>query len=279
MVNVTQGFISVGGGQSVSGDSAPPPPPDLGAANFRKDIDLGFTQSITLEMRQAQDVGLSAEQAPATLLTNEGLGLSVDTFASGTSKPEQTTGLTMGAVLVMNNLPEKSAGFAIEQFWDYTGDKYVATASNIGSDNFSNPTNAQGAQDGSSATRSGQALASTSAQLRCVHVAVGNKDELNIDKVELRFYAQQSGTTLGNGGMGFDWRIGSSGGWTNLASYTDNQNFLTTPDTFDVTGSITDWNDIRDIETRVTATLALGTVAVTISVDAVDKHIEASLIE
>lgn len=279
MVNVTQGFISVGGGSSVSGDSAPPPPPNLGAANFRKDIDLGLAQSITLEMRQAQDVGFSAGQAPATLLTAESLGLSVDTFASGTAKPEQTTGLTMGSVLVMNNLPEKNAGFQMQQTWNYVGTKWVATATNTVGDAWSNPNNALGANDGSSATRSGQALSSTDGTIEFTHDAVGLKDSLTIDKVELIYYHSLSGVVLGNGTLSLQWRIAPSVGWSTLVTHNSSVNFIASGQTFDITGSIADWDDIRNIETRARATMNLGAATVTASIDAVRINIEASLIE
>lgn len=281
MTNVTQGFISIGGGSSVSGDTAPPPPPDLGAANFRKDIDLGLSQQTTLVMNTPpeQGLGLSIEQAPATLLTNQTLGLSVDTFSSGTAKPDQNLGLTQGSVVTMNNLPEKSAGFSIEQTWSYTGTKNVATASNLGPDNWTNVTNAQGAPNNVFATRSGQALSSTDASIRCQFQAVGTKDPLTRTKVELRFYVEQSGTSLGNGGLSVEWRIGSSGGWTNLATYTGDVDFAPAFVAFDITGSVATWQNVRDIEARVRANLALGTALVTCRCDAVILHIEANLTE
>ena len=279
MVTVTQGFISVGGGSTLSGDSAPPPPPDLGAANFRKDIDLGLTQEHTLVMNTPpeQTLGLSVDAGVATLLTLPTIGLSVETFASGTVNQSQDLGLTQGSVLTMNNLPEKSAGFSIEQTWSYSGNKPIATATNIGSDNWSSVTNAQGTNTGTNATVSGQALNATDAQIRGQHVAVGTKDPLNIDLVQLRFFVGQTGTVLGNGGLELAYRIGSSGGWTTLEVFSNN--VTSTVEIYNLTGIVTTWNDIRDLETRVRFNVAAGTPLVNATCDSVQLIIDASLLE
>lgn len=277
--------LRIGGGSSVSGDSAPPPPPDLGAANFRKDADIGLTQETTLVMNTPPpvDIGLSVEQFPAVLLTEEALGLSIDTFASGTIKPANDIGLTQGSVLTMQTPPAQDTGFRIEQTWDYTGTKYGLSVINdvTSPDNFSNPGNAAGAPDGSNASRSGQALNATQAFLKAdTFDAIGTKDSLNIDKVELRFYAQQTGTVLNNGIMRFRWGLFESvGSSTTLVTYTDDQNFLTVPDAHDITGSITDWDDIRNINMWVEAVMDVGEALITVNVNAFEIHIEASLVE
>ncbi len=281
MVSITQGAISIGGGQSVSGDTAPPPPPDLGAANFRKDADIGLSQETTLVMNtpQAQALGFSAIQAPATLLTKPTIGLSIDTFSSGTAKPDVNLGLTQGTVLNMNGLPEKSAGFTIQQTYDYTGNKYVGTVNDVGTNSFSNPNNAIGAPDGVFAESSSNALGSRSYELQFVHNAVGNKDELNIDLVQLQFFFRINQVILNDADVRLYWRIGSSGGWTQLAQYTNNQNFTSTPATFDLTLAATTWNDIRDIESRITVDFPLSALGLSCGVDAVNKYIEASLVD
>lgn len=276
MTNVTQGFISIGGGSSVSGDSAPPPPPDLGAANFRKDIALGLTQETTLVMNTPpeQTLGLSIEQR-ATLLTLENLGLSIETFASGTIKPAQNIGLTQGSVLTMQTPPPQNTGFSIEQFWDYTGTKYAATIANTG---FSNPNNALGAPNGTLANVAGQALSSTTASLTTTAIdAIGLKDSLNIDLVELRWYTRQTGTVLNNGNL----RMVGLRGATQIhtITFSNNQNFLTTPYTYDATGDVTDWDDVRALDMEVRVSLGAGTPLVNVDVDAFEIYIEASLVE
>lgn len=252
-----------------------------GAANFRKDIEAGFDLTTLLEMVTDIEAGVAIDQTPATLMREQEAGLAVETFASGTCDHAQDAGFAADTVMTMINLPDNTNGIAQQQYIEYVGTKWITTATNIGADNFTNVTNAQGANDGTSATRAGQTLSSTDGQIRGQFTinAGGEKDPLNIDKVELRFHVSQTGTALNNGGLGLDWRIGSSGGWTNLATYTNNQNFISTPDTYDITGSIASWANIRDIEIRVTATLGTATALVTVSADAVRLHVEGSLIE
>lgn len=264
------GFRILGGG---SGGGAP------AAINFRKDIETGIAMQSRLIAKQPQSVGFAVEQAPATLNRLQEAGVAVETFASGTSNNAQAVGFAQGSVLTMNNLPEGIAGFGQQQTIDYVGSKFIATATNIGSENWTNVTNAQGENDGANATRAGQVLNATDAQIRGQMDSVGTKDPLNIDRVELRYYVSQTGTALNNGGLELDYRIGSSGAWTNLATYTNDQNFLTTPDAYDITSAITGWNDIRAIEIRVRCNLAIATSTVTCNCDAVLLHLEASLIE
>ena len=246
-------------------------------ANFRKDIGAGLAQQSVIDLRLPQAAGFAIVQVPATLLTTPEAGFAVETFASGTAKSSQEAGINHTNIVTIELL--EAYGVQVQQTYDYTGTKWIATATNIGSDNWTSVTNAQGANDSSNASRSGQALSTTDAQIRGQMDAVGTKDSLTIDKVELWYYVQQTGTTLNNGGLELDWRIGTTGAWTNLATYTNNQNFLTTPDTHAITGSITDWDDIRAIEVRVRANLGAGTTLVTCNCDAVRLHIEASLVD
>ncbi len=265
------GFRVLGGG---GGAGAP-----AGAANFRKDIEAGFAQETTLEMVTEQESGFAVEQFPAILMREQDAGYTVSTFASGTTSTEQDAGFAANTVLTMINLPEKISGVQMQQTWDYVGTKAVATATNIGGDNWTSVTNAQGTPDSSFATRAGQALSSTDGQIRCQMQATGNKDELTIDAVTLRFYVEQTGTVLSNGGLELAWRIGNTGAWTTLATYTGNVDFAPAYDEHDITGSIASWQNIRDVECRVRANLGTGTPLVNCRCDAVELHIEASLLD
>ena len=255
---------------------------------------LGLSQSTFAEgtVLPPQQAGLSAATAPATMTTDEGVGFSaeqasavlmreqeagvgVNTVTSGTVEKQQGIGVAAGNILVMNNLPDQDPGIKQQQIFTYVGTKYAATITNSG---WTNPNNATGAPNGSNATVSGSLISGVDATLDCVHDAVGTKDPLDIDKVELRFYASQTGTLLGNGDLRFYWRIGA-GAWQLLAQYQNDVNFLTNPDVHDVTGSVTDWDDIRDIETRVRAIYGLGDVLISAACDAVTKYIEGSLID
>lgn len=248
--------------------------------NFRKDIEAGIGFESLLTAVVAEESGIAVDQV-ATLRAVEDCGVSVEQRATGTSKSTQEAGIEQLSVLTMNNLPEGIQGFEQQQTWDYTGTRYIGTASNIGADNWTNVTNAQGdPASAGNATRSGQLLASTDAQIRGIVNDINtSKDVLNIDLVEIRYYVQQSGTTLNNGGLELDWRLGTSGGWTNLATYTNDQNFLTTPDAHVITGSISSWTNIRDVEVRVRFNVGTATNLVNAACDAVELHVEASLVE
>jgi hypothetical protein len=183
-------------------------------------------------------------------------------------------GLGVTPILNMTALPEDSAGFDIEtKVYSYTGTKPIATATNIGSDNFANIANAEGNPDGASAFRRGKTFSTTSAQLRGQHVAIPVNDDVSIALVELRFYVDQQATFLNNGGLELALRANSSASWTTLATYAGNVDFLTTPDVYTVTG-LTTWDQVNDLETRVSVTLPALTGLLTCRCDAIVKYVE-----
>jgi hypothetical protein len=180
----------------------------------------------------------------------------------------------------MLNKPEPQTGIAITRIsYVYVGTKWIATASSIGTDAWTNITNAQGAANGSSATRAGQVLNPTSSQMRCQYESVGLKEELTLEAVELRFHVAQAGTILNNGGLSLDYRLSNAGAWTNLVTYANNQNFIASPVVFDMSAIANTWAKVKLLETRVAVTLGVATSGVTCSVDAVRLHLEASLID
>jgi hypothetical protein len=251
-------------------------PPPTGSPNFFKEISAGLGIRSVVKATQEQGLGFGIQQAPATLLTEQTAGLGVNTFASGEIIPNIATGMGMGSVLNMVIPPIDETGFDIEtKVYSYVGTKPIETATNIGADNFTNVTNAEGNPDGSSATRAGQALSTTNAQIRGQHVAVPENDDVDIGLVELRFYAAQSGTALNNGGLEFAWRANSAASWTTLVTYAGNVDFLSTPDAYEILGLST-WSDVNSIETRVSAVLPALSSTVTISSNATIKHVEGS---
>jgi hypothetical protein len=248
--------------------------------NFRKDVEAGISAVSILTAKASQGAGVGASQSPATLTKTQTVGSAVSTFATGTVQDPQAAGILAGSVLTQLSKPPSNPGAAITRVeYQYTGEKWVATASDIGTDAWTNLANAQGAADGSSATRAGQTLNATSAEMRCQFDTVSGKGQLTLDKVELSFYVAQSGTILNNGGLSLDYRIGSAGGWTNLVTYVNNQDFLTTPVVFNLTAAAITWANAGDVEVRVGADLVIATGGVTCSVDAVSLDIEASLID
>lgn len=251
-----------------------------GGVNFRHDVESGTKLGSALKTTMVQASGSSAAQCPATLTTAQASGSSVSQVASGTATAEQISGTKTTTVMNQIGNPLAVCGSEIQSI-SYVGTvkRWVATATNIGADNWNSITDAQGASDSSSATRSGQTLSATDAELRLQFDLIEKKDALNIDGVKLHFYVSQSGTGLNNGGLSLDWRIGSSGPWTTLATYTNNQNFMTTPDTYDISSSISSWADISAVEARVRCNLGGATALVSCAVDAVQLHINTSLEE
>tara|TARA_R110000850_G_scaffold91270_2_gene193826 strand:+ start:1045 stop:1848 length:804 start_codon:yes stop_codon:yes gene_type:complete len=258
------------------GGSAGGTPPPTGTPNFYKEINLGSSFKSILKAVQEQEMGLGITQAPATLLTEQTIGLGVNTFASGTIITPISAGLNMGSVLNMVIPPQDETGYDIEtKVYSYVGTKPIATATNTGTDNWTNVTNAQGNPDGSSATRAGQALNATSAQIRGQHVTVPYNDDVDITLVQLKFYAAQSGTALNNGGLEFAWRANSTAAWTTLVTYTGNVNFLTVSDDHDIVG-LTTWAEVDAIETQVSVVLPALTATVSCSSNATVKYLEGA---
>jgi hypothetical protein len=256
------------------GGSSGGTPPPTGSPNFYKEIGAGLGIISVVKATQEQGVGFGIEQAPATLLTEQTVGLGVNTFASGLIVPNTATGMRMGSVLNMVIPPQDEAGFDIvTRVYSYVGTKPIETATNIGADNFTNVTNAQGNPDGSSATRTGQALSTTNAQIRGQHIAVPQNDDVDISLVELRFYASQAGTALNNGGLELAYRANSAASWITLVTYAGNVNFLSSPDVYVISG-LTTWADVNSIETRVSAVLPTLSATVTVNCDSVVKYAE-----
>lgn len=267
------GFKIIGGGSAGGGGDS--------VFNFRKDIGAGVALTNILTAKASQEAGVSITQAPAVMRTEETVGVAISTFATGEVKSPQGAGVSMGPILTMINKPQPQAGVAITRIsYDYVGTKWVATASSIGADAWTNIANAQGAANGSSATRSGQVLATTSSEMRCQFESIGLKEQLTLNKVELRFHVAQAGTVLNNGGLALDYRLGNSGAWANLVTYANNQNFIAAPVVFDMTSIVGgSWANAKLLEVRVAVNLGIATSGVTCSVDAVRLHLEASLVD
>jgi hypothetical protein len=252
-------------------------PDPTGSPNFYKEVGSGLGFRSLVKATQDQRAGFGVEQAPSTLLTEQTAGLGVNTFASGEVLPSISTGMSMGSALNMVIPPQDETGFDIEtKVYEYIGFKPLQTASNIGSDNFTNPTNAEGGVSGQTATRVGQALSTTSAELRGQHVPIPYNNSININSIQLKFYVDQTGTVLNNGGLELAYRINSSSPWQILVTYTGNVNFITSnPDTYTLTG-FTTWQEVDAVETKVSAILTTLTSQVRCRCNAIIKHVKGA---
>jgi hypothetical protein len=149
-------------------------------------------------------------------------------------------------------------------------------AVNDGPDNWTNPNNATGLRDATEASRAGQLLATTDANLRLTYAdPSGGIETFTISTVELRYDTRQTGTSLNNGGLTHEYRIGGAGAWTTLETFTadvDNN-----PKTYDITTVIGgSWTNINDLQVRVRAVLDLATNLVTCFCDSVELRIVAT---
>lgn len=149
------------------------------------------------------------------------------------------------------------------------------SAVNDGPDNWTNPGNATGLQDSNEASRVGQVLVVTDANLRLGYADFsGGMETFNIGLVLLRFDTRQTGTAANNGGLHHEYRLVSGGAWTSLEVFTadvDNN-----PKTYDVTAAVGgDWAKLNALEVRVRAVLPTGTALVNCFCNAVHVTVSA----
>lgn len=148
-------------------------------------------------------------------------------------------------------------------------------AVNDGPDNWTNPTNAQGAPDGTNATRVGQALAATDANLHLTYPnPSGGIETFTITDVTLTFTTRQSGTVLNNGGLVHEYRLAAAGAWTTLETIANDKAVDSTYNIFGAVGN--SWANVNALEVRVRAVLGTATALVNITCDAVNATITAN---
>lgn len=143
----------------------------------------------------------------------------------------------------------------------------------LGRTDFDATTNTTGLHDGAQNLVTANALGARSGGLRLEYESPVDKTELTIVQVKLHFYTRL-GSTAGAKTMRHQWRKASSGAWTTLATRTAVVDYFTTPDTFDITASISSWADIDAIEASVEAEMALGVGS--IQCDAVELEVIAT---
>lgn len=240
---------------------------------------LVLSQRFTVDNDQQVEPALAVSQGPTTFRSAQTPALAITQWAEATLVKEQTPALalTQRFTLDGSSTPQAPALNMEQVKYDLNHQSGANVATNDGPDNFTNPTNAQGVRNLVNATRAGQLAAATNANLRLAYANHTAKTDLAISLVELEFYVIQSGTTPNNGGMHLEYRL-DGGAWTTLASYVNNQDFTSTPDTYDITTAVGgDWAKLDALETRVRVVLGTGTNLVSVGVDAVERHIVASV--
>jgi hypothetical protein len=149
------------------------------------------------------------------------------------------------------------------------------TATDVGgADNWTSTNNASHGVAGV-ATSTGEALNARTREMQIAYNNFVNKSELTITAVRLHFYVSQGGTVANNGDLRL--RYNSGGGLVTLDTYTDNQNFLTTPKTYDLFAlGVDTWTELDALVAQVEHRTDVAEALVTASVDTVEVEVVAN---
>ena len=103
----------------------------------------------------------------------------------------------------------------------------------------------------------------------------GGIELFTITQADLNFYCAQSGTLLNNGGLTLEVWFGGVMEASN--TFTNNQDFLTTPLSFDLDSiGFSTWTQVNSVQARILVDLGVATTLVTCSADAVELVIAAN---
>ena len=246
-----------------------------GAANYLRTIGATVATTTVATLRTATlGVGVAAGQAVATLRTSTTAALAVTPTLTGTIKPTLVPTLAVAAVATGQVATLAASLELVQARYDLTATRGAATATSVGANAFTNPTNAQGLANGTLASGAGNALGARTYQLNLAYPTFTGKDELTILAAELRFYISQTGTALNNGGMTIGWSS-TSRTYAQTNAFPADVNHLTTPLVVPVTGVPLTWAEMASIVARVNhVTAALNTS--TANVDAVHLVVTAT---
>lgn len=219
--------------------------------------------TLRMQSRPAVAILRASCSGAAKAFSNPAISLS-NRSAGTSSKPSQTPGFDIVRTVVQLVSNRAASGVTEEAVGGRT--------------DWANDANATGPVNGTTATIAGNALGARGGRLRLTYPASVNKTALTITKVELRFYATQSGTTLGNGTLQLGYRLGA-GADVVLAKITGNIAALSPPQAFDITGVVAgSWATIDQIATWALFNAALLNTS-SAALDAVVIYIEASRTE
>jgi cytochrome c5 len=202
-------------------------------------------------------------------------GVSLSTQNSGQSKPAVSTGIINTARCIAS-AASQSPGFEIVRaVYNLTHLSGSNGASNIGTNDWATPANAQGINNATVATAAGDTLAVRAYKLSLAYADFANKSDLTITSAKLRYYIKQTGTALNNGGLSLKWQ--STGALITVTTITDDQDLLTVPYLVDLfAAGVTTWAQLDALIARVDLDLPIATALVNASVDAVTLEVVAS---
>lgn len=156
--------------------------------------------------------------------------------------------------------------------------KGANAVSNIGAFAWTNPTNAQAENNGTTATMAGDALAARNGVLRFDYANLTDKTDLVITNVTLRFYVSAAGTALNNGSLALLYRYDgvTTLGGTTLETITGDVALAAR--SFDITAAIAgSWTAIDNLTCFVQGITDIAEALINYAVDAVVLEITASV--
>lgn len=258
-------------------------PPAECPPNALQHVDAG----IRLDQRLALSglelaAGISVVKGTLLLHVPTDAGVVLTDRAEGQMQQHQESGVRLDQRFNLSGLIKESGAKLVQVSYDLTRFSGANAAVNDGPDNWTNPANAIGKRNDVAATRSGQVVALTDANLRLGYANFTDKTDLTITQVRLLYSTAQSGTVLNNGGLHHEYRLAPADPWTSLQVFTGNHD-STSPsasDPYNITAAVGgDWSKLDALEVRVRAVLGVGTLAVACSCDAVEVEVLADLVD
>jgi hypothetical protein len=229
--------------------------------------------------------GIKISQAPFRLLMKQNPAFKIRTFASGFSKKE----IINAGIKVVTSVsglfrPTQRPAFKLTQV-SYnlirTVGGNLATLTTPNTQGWTNPNNAisgtNGRRDGVNATFTGNVLAARNGTISLDYANLVKKSELTISSVKLRFYYQTAGTVLNNGDTRLYFTLDGIN-FNILAQIAGDKNVSVVPDEFNITSSISSWNDLDNIVCGVICVSAVAETW-TCNLDAIEVEIIASKID
>lgn len=252
-----------------------------GGSNFTPNVNPGIALTNRLIARLAEIVaGFSVAEAPKTFRgPTQSPALALTSINSGVlSVPPALPGFMLAPRINSAVVAQPAPAYDITQVVYNLNRRVGADASADVTGTWTNRANAQGINNASSATSVG-AVTAASRKMSLSYANAVAKTELAISLVRLHIYASKATDALGTlGSVTITYNIG--GGEVALTGWnarTADFNFLTTPDTIDITSIIAgNWANLDALQTFVNHVYTNASALVTVSIDAIELEVVAA---
>lgn len=247
-----------------------------GRASFLPTVRPGVALSAvaSLLIGSTPSVG-AALSAVARALVPTTAGVEVAASVSGSLRTEEVeTGVELDVVAVNPTGARTESGAEIVQItYAATRRRGGVTLTNLGGNAMTNPNNALGLRNGTTATGAGNVLGARTYSIELSNYSVVPLDGFTFLGAELHYYLNQSGTALNNGGLTVGYTTALAP-YVQAAAFAGNVDYLTDPYVVDL-GTSVPWASLGGIKTRAgTSTSALNTSA--IAIDAIEIVVYAT---